>query len=211
MATLRYFIDKVLTRLSMEGGVDTQIYTEQRIVMAIQYRFDYLFLRYWMEQFMTFNDRYVLDNVTGTVVGDLSAKIKRIVDVRCVWNDFTPYPLPRAPTDVRIQDITDPCIQTVVDKTKVFRILPITSTGAVEITYRTKPNNFVGDGDEVDMDESLMIYGVAADILDDDGTNPGAADKFRMQADMMEKELSKAQFNFSQSASPRRTTNDRWR
>jgi hypothetical protein len=50
----------------------------------------------------------------------------------------------------------------------------------VWITYRTKPDDFEQDGDEIYMDTQLLLLGTCWDVLEDDGTNPGASDKFRI-------------------------------
>lgn len=208
--TLRYFIDEILTRLSMESGIDTQVYTEDRVRMAIQHKFDILFDEYWFPQFTTWQEEYQLDGVTGTIVGNLSTKIKRFVDIRNVFNDYSGYPLPRAPNTLRTKDITNPCVQSVPDATKVFRIIPITSAGSVYITYRTRPPRFENDDDLVDMDEQAIILGSCWDIINDDGTNSGAEDKFRMLYNAREEQLRKLQHNFEASGNPRETIPTRW-
>jgi hypothetical protein len=207
---LRYFIDSVLTRLSMESGVDTQVYTEDRIVAALQHKFDMLFDSYWFPQFTTFQEEYQLDGVTGQIVGDLTTKVKRFSDLHSIFNDYSPAPLPRAPNNVRLKDMTLPCIQSVPDATKVFRIIPLTSAGPVYVTYRTRPTRFQNDTDVVDMDEQAIILGTCWDIINDDGTNPGAEDKFRMLYNDREKQLTKLQYNFESSGTPRETIPTRW-
>lgn len=202
MATYRELIDAVLTRLRMEISQATQIYSEDAIGMGIQHKFDTLFDEYWMPQFMTYQEQYALDGTTGRIVGDVSAKIKRFQDIRHVHNMYSIYPLPLAPNNVRIQDLTIPCIQPDRDKTKVFRVIPLYDTGPVYVTYRTKPANFSNDDDVVDMDEQLMILGTCYDMLEDDNTNPAAADKFKNMFDARVKQYQRSQFNLPQTGTP---------
>lgn len=208
--TLRYLVDAVLTRLSMEDGLDVQVYTEDRIVAALQHKFDTLFDEYWFPQFVTFQEEWQLDGTTGQIVGDLSARIKKFADIQAVFNDYRPYPLPLAPSMIRLRDITNPCIQSVPDATKVFRVLPMDTSGSIYVSYRTAPDVFENDDDLVDMDRQAMILGTCWDILVDDGTNPGAEDKFRMLYDTRVKQLQKLQFNFPQTSTPRETIPTRW-
>lgn len=203
--TFREAIDAVLKRLRMETSLATQIYSEDAIAMGIQHKFDTLFDEYWMPQFMTYQEQYTLDGTTGRVVGDLSAKIKRFEDIRHVHNMYSIYPLPRAPDSVRVNDLTIPCVQPDNDATKVFRILPLNSTGVVYLTYRTKPANFSADNDLIKMDDQLIILGTCYDMLEDDGTNPGASDKFKNMFDARVKQYQKLQFNLSQTSSPSQT------
>lgn len=211
MATLRYLIDQTLIRMSMQSGIDTQIYTEERLRLALQYRFDMLFDSYWWPQFFVQQEEYALDGVSGMIVGDVSLRIRRFTDIHSVYNENSNSPLPRAPNNVRIRDISSPCVQSVPLLDKVFRILPMISTGTVAVTYRKRPALFEADADTVNMDEQLMICGAAFDLLEDDATNPGAADKFRMMYDEREKLLAKNQHQMSMSSGLRENISTRWR
>jgi hypothetical protein len=70
--------------------------------------------------------------------------------------------------------------------------------------------SFVDDDDVIDMDDQLLICGAAFDILEDDATNPGAADKFRMMYDQREKLLSKNQHHMALNSNMRETIPTRW-
>lgn len=210
--TFRDAIDAVLTRLRMETSFATQLYSEEAIGMGIQHKFDTLFDEYWMPQFMTYQEQYTLDGTTGRVIGNLSTKLKRFEDIRHVHNMYSVYPLPRAPDNVRAQDISIPCVQPDSDPTKVFRVLPINSTGDIWLTYRTKPDDFANDDDVINMDKQLIILGTCYDMLEDDSTNPGAADKFKAMFDARVKQYQRMQFNIPQTSSPMETFPlNRWR
>lgn len=205
MTTLRQMVDKVLTRLRMETSTATQIYSEDAIQMGIQHKFDVLFDQFWMPQFMTYQEPYTLDGVTGCIVGDLSAKVKRWQDLLMVHNQFSIYPLPMAMNNLRHGDINMPVVQPNKDKTKVFRIIPANSAGPVYLTYRTKPADFVNDDDVIDMDDQLIILGTCYDMLEDDSTNPGASDKFKNMFDARVRQFQKAQYNMPMSTAPSQT------
>lgn len=75
----------------------------------------------------------------------------------------------------------------------LFRILPPTSEGDITIRYRTKPNNFILDeGMDCPFDDQAMILGAAWDFLEDQGNNPGAAEKMRIMFEARVAQLKKA-------------------
>lgn len=179
MITFGDLTEKVLQRLSLVEGLDAQIYAEPRIQLAIQHKFDTLFREYWWPQYTTEQEQYVLDGVNGWITGTLEDKLNDWRDLQCVFWDGSATPLPMAPKNVRDIDIGYPCIRwQATNKEKMFRILPATTVGKVWLTYRTYPEQFEEDGDEIHIDTQCMLLGTCADVLEDDGTNPGATDKF---------------------------------
>lgn len=173
-------VTKVLQRLSLVEGLDAQIYAEPRIALAVQHKFDTLFREYWLPEYTTYQEEYQLDGVTGQITGNLTDKILDWRDLHSVFWENSSKPLPLAPVTVRDIDITYPSIRPNMKlPAKVFKILPVTTTGKVWITYRTKPDDFEEDSDEIFLDTQLLLLGTCYDVLEDDGTNPGAADKFK--------------------------------
>ncbi len=205
MATLRDLIDKVATRLRMEGGTTTQTYSEDAIMMGIQHKFDVLFDDYWMPQFMVYQEEYTLDGTTGVVTADLSTKVKRFEDIQAVHNQYSRAPLPRAPDGIRLGEIMSPCVQPHNDTAKVFRIIPVNSSGVVWLTYRLRPDTDWTDDTVINMDEQLLILGTCYDMLEDDGLNPGASDKFLNMFNARVKQYTRNQHNMSMSGAPSQT------
>jgi len=65
-------------------------------------------------------------------------------------------------------------------------VYPLTSTGNVSLYARLRPpTRFTSDtAQEVKLDEELMLLKSLYDYLEDDASNPGAADKFLAQYEM---------------------------
>lgn len=205
MPTLNYFIDKIATRLSMEGGVPTQLYSEQRIIMGIQHKFDVLFDEFWWPQFITDQQEFVLDGTTGHSISTVSSVIKRFSDIRHAFTPYSRAPIPRAPSNVRIDVNNQTSIMPSNVAGKIFRILPITTTDKIAVTFRTKPDNFDADGDVVDMDEQLIILGTCYDMLEDDAMNPGASDKFKNMFEARMRQITRNQHNIAYTGVPMET------
>jgi len=181
MITFGQIVTKVLQRLALVEGLDAQIYAEPRIQLAVQHKFDMLFREYWHPEYTVYQEEHVLDGASGVIVGDLGGKIKDWRDIHSVMWEGNHKPLALAPRSVRDVDITYPSLRPLATNTaKWFKILPATTSGKVWITYRTKPDDFEQDGDEIHMDTQLLLLGTCWDVLEDDGTNPGASDKFRI-------------------------------
>ena len=71
---------------------------------------------------------------------------------------------------------------------KVFQVWPRSATGTLTVAGRTKPTAFVA-GDTVDFDDQLLILGATYDYLEDDGSNPGATQKFEAMFDSRRKQM----------------------
>lgn len=200
--TLDEAIQNVLHRLSLAAGIDTQLYAEDRIQLALQHKFDVLFDHLWWPQFFTQGASFSLDGTTGKITTDVSSLIKRWVDIQGVWYESYPHKLPRAPITLNPSQIKKRCIAPVNDATKVFKLYPVTTTGTVYVNYRTKPDNFVNGDDDIDLDDQLLICGTCYDILEDEGSNPAAADKFKQMFDARLNQLEKAlqQFDIAEES-----------
>ena len=179
-ATFGEIVTKVLQRLSLVEGLDAQIYAEPRIQLAVQHKFDTLFREYWWPEYTVFQDPYELDGVTSWITGDLTGKLKDWRDLHSVMHESSNSPLPIIPMNVKYVDVQSPSIMWYLgDPSKMFVVHPKTTSGKVWLTYRTKPKDFEEDHEEIRLDSQLMILGTCWDVLEDDGTNPGASDKFR--------------------------------
>ena len=201
MITFGDIVTKVLQRLALVEGLDAQIYAEPRIMLAVQHKFDMLFREYWIPEYTTWQEPFVLDGSTGLITDDLSTKIIEFRDLHSVFWEGSHKPLGLAPLNVRDIDVNYPSIRPYgTDPAKMFKILPPTTTGYVYVSYRTKPKDFEEDSDKIYMDTQLMLLGTCWDVLEDDGTNPGASDKFRV---LFQDALS--QFNRMQHNIPRDT------
>lgn len=196
MITFGQIVTKVLQRLALVEGLDAQIYAEPRIQLAVQHKFDLLFREYWIPEYTTWQEQFNLDGSTGVVTADLSTRIKDFRDIHSVFLENSHKPIPLAPHTTRDSDINYPSIRQFATNTaKWFKILPTTTSGKVWISYRTKPDDFQEDGDELHIDTQLLLLGSCWDILEDDGTNPGASDKFRVLFQDALSQFNRQQFN----------------
>ncbi len=192
MATFAKLIERTSIRLSQVAGASVQLYSEDRIAEMIQHKFDVLFDEAWWGQFVTFGESMTLDGSTGVVTIDLSAKIKRFEDIRVIYPDDSNTPLSALPEATlnpdTITGTTPAFFSQNTSSTKVFKIWPIASTGDIQVTYRTKPDDFV-PSDEVNFDEQALILGASYDYAEDDGTNPAATDKLQNMFESRVKQL----------------------
>jgi hypothetical protein len=158
----------------MVSGVSVQQYAEDPILHGIQTAFDRLFkLRFWpsYSEWAT----WTLDGTTGKVTTDLTSLVKDFTDIANIWYGSDTNPLTRRPTYTNPANITgtrprywEPLKQ---EPTRIFRILPITSTGNVTAYYRTKPADFDIDS-TLYLDPLLLELASALAYLASDNANP---------------------------------------
>lgn len=213
MITLGTLLEDVKERLSLVGGLDAQIYTDERIIQAARFRFNMIFRSYWLPEYTVEQEEYTLDGTTGMITGDLSTKILDWRDLHSVMYDSYDQPLPLAPMGVRDGNISALCIRRLATNAqKMFKVLPVDTDGTIAITYRTHPGRFEDEDDEIKVDDDLMINGVCMDILEDDGTNPGGVDKFKRFYQQAELLFRQNLHNQGMSVLPvNRTYPTRWR
>ena len=181
MITFGSIVTKVLQRLALVEGLDAQIYAEPRIQLAVQHKFDLLFREYWLPEYTVYQEEHTLDGTTGHVVDSFNNPLADWRDLHSVFHENASTPMPRAPMNTRDRDIQYPSLRPAsMLGVKWFKVVPVTTTGKVYVTYRLKPADFEQDDDVIYMDTQLLLLGTCWDVLEDDGTNPGASDKFRV-------------------------------
>lgn len=169
-------VEAVYTELSVAGGVNTQVYGDDKMLLKLQHKFDVLFDRLWWPQFMVYGESMPLDGTTGEVTTTLTSKIKRWYDLQAVFHENDPYALSKMPHNVNIANMRRRCIAP-TNNDKIFKVIPITTTGNVYVNYRTKPADMVYGG-TIEFDKMLLVHGVCADALINDGVNPDDAEKY---------------------------------
>ena len=146
----------------------------------IQHKFDVLFDEAFWPQFTTLSETMTLDGSTGVVTIDLSTKIKKFDDIGVIFPDGSNTAISEVPFLTQntslITGSTPTSYGPSTNSNKVFNIFPLTATGNIQVSYRTKPDDFDSD-DTVDFDSQALILGAVYDYLEDDGTNPAATDK----------------------------------
>jgi hypothetical protein len=212
MITFGDIVTKVLQRLALVEGLDAQIYAEPRIQLAVQHKFDMIFREYWLPEYTIYQEPHTLDGTSGQVTEEIQGELSDWRDVHSVFWENSHKPLPIAPMNVRDIDIQYPSIRPQGrNKNRWFRVVPSNTIGKVYVTYRIKPNDFQEDSDVIYMDTQLLILGSCWDVLEDDGTNPGAADKFRVLFQDALSQFNRQTFNIPlDTVMSTRSTVNRW-
>ena len=207
MATLSQLGLRVARRIGQVSGTGVQVYAEDLIYEMIQHKFDVLFDRAWWSQHMNWVTA-TLDGTTGITTTDWSLaatpKLVNFKDIRAVFPDgkdraLGKFSAHRNPTN--ISGTTPRFVEPFGTSAQIFRILPILSTGDVQVHYRSKPDNYVLT-DEVDFDEQALVLGAAYDYLEDDGTNPGATQKMQNMFEGRVNQLLQNQHNIAFDSDP---------
>lgn len=180
--TVTELSQKIITRISQVPGTGVQLYSEDRIADMIQQRFDMIFYDYAWAQFQSMYLNATLDASTGVVTQNLAPYFKNYRDIDFVFWDQDINPLPEAPRRFNPATVTGTrgrFIRPNPNPQKLFQLLPLASDGIVHVVGRLKPDNFE-PSTVVPFDSLAMILGVTGDYLEDDASNPGAAEKFNM-------------------------------
>jgi len=192
MSTFEELVQKTIVELKLENGVAVQAYAEDTIAAKLQRVFNALFDQYFFPRY-TATTTYTLDGSTGKVTATLTSVIKRADDIKHIWYATNTRELPRKPSWINPNALTGGIRrywEPVADN-KIFRILPITTTGNVTVSYRTKPADFTA-GDTVYMDDDLLVSGAVFDWLVDEGENEMAVKKWKGIFDARESQIRQA-------------------
>ena len=190
MSTFSELVQKTIVELRMEGGVSVQQYAEDIIAAKLQRMFNTLFDQYYWPAYTVHGESFTLDGSTGVVTGDLTSKIKRQDDIGAIWYGSEIKPLPRKPMWINVATLTGGLRRywEPTSTTKIFRIIPIASTGTVRVTYRTKPDNFIAS-DEVKLDDDLLVGATVLDWLTDMADSELSVKKWEQTVNKRETQL----------------------
>lgn len=183
--TLNEIVQDIISLLSQAGGTGSQRYSQPRIELIVNNLFDQLYVRQWWPQLMDWYN-LPLDGVNGLPVGDMSA-VKRYEDIKGVFFDGSDMPLPELPTTnfnpINVapgQGLYISPQNAVVDK--VFRVWSPTTVGNVQFWARLHPGRYTSN-QVVKFDRTALVLGGAWAYAEDDGSNPGATQKFQNMFD----------------------------
>lgn len=194
MPTLRDIANDVILMLSQAGVTGVQTYSSPQIKVLINQCFKMLLDRQWWPDYMDWF-RGTLDGSSGVVVEDI-AVITRYMDVRAVFPSGSNAPLPRLPNEIDPFNISGTNMLFIDGNAqrnteKVFRVWPLAAIGTISIHARLKPDTYT-DNDEIIFDDLALSYGAAWAYAEDDGTNPGASQKFQTLFENRVKDLEAA-------------------
>lgn len=199
----------------MAAGLDVQIHAEDRIVEMLRERYIDLSDDHWWKDY-TYQKTYSLDGTTGQVTVDVSSDIRKFSDIRTIFYNQDDRPLPQLSIATNPTKVKRRCIDPVADVTKVFRVLPIDSDGPIHLWHRlTLTEQWWDDktyDEDIPMDATLLVLGVAADFLVDDGDNDLAAKNLMLTYDTRLEQFRNLQFNLPlfKTDQSQDTTDDWW-
>ena len=181
MSTFSELIHKCLVELRQEVGISVQQYTEDVLAAILQRQFNIFFDHYWWPTYYTVSP-FTLDGLTGAVTADLTDRIKRFDDIRYVWHESDITPLAVLPPALNPRSIGPGTAfrkyYAPYPDSTLFRVVPPTLTGEVNIGYRMKPDPFKPN-DEVKLDDDLLTNATCFNYLADDEDAPNAIKKFQ--------------------------------
>lgn len=171
---------RVERRLNLMSGPGIQISGEDAIVEHLTSAYHNYIDDYWWDEQMIWASA-TLDGVNGDHSLDfLQEGVRRleyIRDLRYVIPEQSDnIPINRPPAPIYPSQVTgDKALFYVpyADPAKMFRILPYTALGTINIYYRWREQNIDLDS-ELLLDEELLVAAATYLYLADDGTNPGA-------------------------------------
>jgi len=174
-------VQETIQSLSMVTGNSVQLYAEDRVASYVQQAFDFVFDEIWWPKYTQWFER-TLDGTLGVPTTKLST-VKEFEHIRAVYREDYNIPLPQ------INDLMNPFVLTgttplyygAYEGTDyVIQFWPKTATGTVYINAKVKPDEFSAQ-DVPRMDRTLLVNAAAWDYASDDGTNPGAVQKFQQK------------------------------
>jgi hypothetical protein len=203
VATLDVLITRTLDLLSLVGGLNVQTYAQPKIVQYIQMGYTTLFDKRFWDDYTTV-ETYDLDGVTGKTTQDLTDILKTFKDFQYIWYHDWDVPLPRMPSNRNPSHVTQLCFTTSGDPRCLFKVIPYDTTGTVSIRVRTRANTPFVEGDEVPMDEELLVRWAALMYATNDNANPQLTQTFtqlftdRLDAlTQLEQQHSKSLYSYS--------------
>jgi hypothetical protein len=188
MITFNDLIQRVIVELRQEPGISVQQYAEDIIAAIIQRQFNVFFDHYWWPSYVVNGEAMTLNGIDGRVIEDLRDKIKRHDDIRYIWLENDVAPLNAMPSMTNPNNFSYRRYYDTVPDDKIFRVIPITTTGIVRVTYRTLPTRFLPN-DVVKLDPDLLVCATCLNYLADDEDAPAAIKKFQDATAKREEQL----------------------
>lgn len=192
--TLEELIVLIESDLYQTAGIATQVYSQQLLVNKITAGFiqlandpDQQWSRYDRYQ------QYTLDGVNGRTTSPVNTIYKSFDDITSVYIGDTDRRLVAQPFGVNPFKLTgNNPLWIAPDDIDTFRVFPTTATGDITVVGRSLPTAFENN-DIVPFDYIALNAFVCWQYMTDDGSNPGAAEKFRQLFEIRYKQLGKLQ------------------
>ena len=195
--TLTSLVTSVQKNLYQVAGVAVQIYSEDLLAEKIQNAFHLIHADKRWKRFHTFAT-YTLDGTTGRVTATVTDTFKTFEDIYKIYAGSSDIPLRRHSSERNPSAYSGSSpLEYVADRTtgKVFRVIPITSTGSITVVGRIGYTDDFALDDVVPFDHLALIYMTCWQWSVDDGTNSAMADKFQGLFETRIKQLTENQAN----------------
>lgn len=163
-------VERIQKRLRIARSIHATVYAEDPIIEQIQAAFDYYTRIRWWPQFR--NDvTWTLDGTTGRVTDDITG-LSKLEQVRFIWHGSSDKPLAMLPEDSRPTATSSSTYARFYtgDAAKVFRVVPFTATGIIDVAYYTLPIPLAITS-IIDFDETLLVLNGALRYLISSDTN----------------------------------------
>lgn len=214
--TVRNVLERTLVQLSQVPGASVQLYSEETIIENIKTQFDLYFDEYHWPAYeeWTFG---TLDGTLGVITRNLSIVdgtdyprlLRRYEDIYAVYPEKCDVALSEVPANLpprRISGGTSPMfIRSYDDASKIFRVVPYTATGVVDIHYRARPAELNIDS-TIYIDETLLTLAATYMYLSKDGSNAGNIQEIQAMLATREGQLSHQRAKPIPTSPARRTT-----
>lgn len=206
--TVKSIINDAITQLSMVGSFSTSTYATPRLQLHVQDAVVMLMDEEWWPS-LTKYFQGTLDGVTGKLTADLTVAgynnhaVQKYQDIQFAMIAGTDQRLLRLPTNINpflLSGATPLFMEPdLANPARPFTVWPLTATGDLVLRARLQPTLPMGGDDTVYLDRTMVTYAAAYLYAQDDGTNPGAIDKFQK---MLEKRLVQAKKGFEHQPIP---------
>lgn len=185
-ANLTNLVTETTRRLRQVPGMQTQLYAETVITSYIQESYEILRKEAWWPWLMR-RLAGTLDGTTGIVTGTpwSTSGLTDFDDIRAIYLDSYQQRLPVVDESVNPETMLGTNFTRYIEPlsvhsdstgTKLFRIIPVTTTGTVRVWARCDPVGIFTDASIlVPMNKYMLINYVMWRYMTDDAANPGAA------------------------------------
>lgn len=183
--TLAEIVQKVVLRVGMVNGVGVQVYADDIIAEMVIHKFDLLFDKFPFPEYVT--DYVGTLGSDGKCVADLTdtgvTGLLRYKDIMNVWYESNKNPLKRFPNTRNASNYATaggfPQYIQPTNDSKVFRVLPLGSSGdTVTVQHKQYPEEIIA-GTEIKVDAQALILGAAYDYLSDEDSNAASVEKLQ--------------------------------
>lgn len=179
-------VQKTISNLREVSGVSVQKYGEPRLREMGQTVLEMVFKHHFWDEFCEWTT-VTLDGTTGKPSADLT--IASFSDIGRVTLGDKDHPIPRLPRTINPNSITGTTTRFIQplrqpetsSQTRLFRALPIASTGDLDIYARYHPGDLRADPttESLYFDLDVLALGATYMSLEQDGANPGAAEMYQ--------------------------------